>query len=377
MSGKTKYAFIDRDGTIIEEPADEQIDSLDKLALVSGVIPALLQLQQAGYRLIMVSNQDGLGTDSFPQADFEPPQQLLRQILSSQGIRVDAEHFDAHFENDNAPTRKPGIGMLLEYLRSGDMDFQRSVVIGDRQSDLQLADNLGITGHLLDAEHDWHEVVNAILTTPRTGRIERKTNETAIRVSVNLDQMRPPEIATGIGFFDHMLEQLAIHGNFGCRIQASGDLHIDEHHTVEDVALALGQALDQALGDRRGIGRYGFVVPMDEALAQASIDLTSIDLARTDLTGIELSAVDLSGRPWFVLQGKLPDTRIGEISTAMVKHFFHSLAQMLRAAIHIDIRGENPHHMVEGMFKACGRALRPALASKVGDQLIPSSKGIL
>jgi len=367
MSGKIKYAFIDRDGTLIEEPADEQIDSLDKFALVSGVIPALLRLQQAGYRLIMVSNQDGLGTDSFPQADFEPPQQLLRQILSSQGIRVDAEHFDAHFENDNAPTRKPGIGMLLEYLRSGDMDFQRSVVIGDRQSDLQLADNIGITGHLLDAEHDWHDVVNAILTTPRSGRIERKTSETAITVSVNLDQMRPPEIATGIGFFDHMLEQLAIHGNFGCRIQASGDLHIDEHHTVEDVALALGQALDQALGDRRGIGRYGFVVPMDEALAQARVDFDQVDLA----------AVDLSGRPWFVLQGKLPDTHIGALSTAMVKHFFHSLAQTLRAAIHLDIRGDNAHHMVEGMFKACGRALRPALASKVGDQEIPSSKGML
>jgi len=367
MSGKIKYAFIDRDGTLIEEPADEQIDSLDKFALVSGVIPALLRLQQAGYRLIMVSNQDGLGTDSFPQADFEPPQQLLRQILSSQGIRVDAEHFDANFENDNAPTRKPGIGMLLEYLRSGDMDFQRSVVIGDRQSDLQLADNIGITGHLLDAEHDWHEVVNAILTTPRSGRIERKTSETAITVSVNLDQMRPPEIATGIGFFDHMLEQLAIHGNFGCRIQASGDLHIDEHHTVEDVALALGQALDQALGDRRGIGRYGFVVPMDEALAQARVDFDQVDLA----------AVDLSGRPWFVLQGKLPDTHIGALSTAMVKHFFHSLAQTLRAAIHLDIRGDNAHHMVEGMFKACGRALRPALASKVGDQEIPSSKGML
>jgi len=362
MSSKIKYAFIDRDGTIIEEPADEQIDSLDKLALVAGVIPALLRLQQAGYRLIMVSNQDGLGTDSFPQADFEPPQQLLRQILSSQGITFDAEHFDPHFEYDNATTRKPGIGMLLDYLRSGDMDFQRSVVIGDRQTDLQLAANLGIQGHLLDDSHGWNDIVNAMLATPRTGRVARQTSETSITVTVNLDQMHPPEIATGIGFFDHMLEQLAIHGNFGCRIHASGDLHIDEHHTVEDVALALGQALDQALGDRRGIGRYGFVVPMDEALAQASVDL---------------AAIDLSGRPWFVLNGVLPDTRIGELSTPMVKHFFHSLAQMLRAAIHIDIRGDNAHHMVEGMFKCCGRALRPALASQAGEQQIPSSKGML
>lgn len=367
MSGKIKYAFIDRDGTLIEEPADEQIDSLEKFALIAGVIPALLRLQQAGYRLIMVSNQDGLGTDSFPRTDFEPPQQLLRQILESQGIRFAAEHFDPHFEHDHAPTRKPGIGMLLDYLRSGDMDFQRSVVIGDRQSDLQLAENLGIKGYLLDAEHDWQSIVNAMLSTPRCGLIERNTSETSIKVEVNLDQMHAPGISTGIGFFDHMLEQLAIHGHFGCRIQARGDLHIDEHHTVEDVALALGQALDQALGDRRGIGRYGFVVPMDEALAQTRVDFEYVDLA----------AVDLSGRPWFVLQGALPDTHIGTLSTAMVKHFFHSLGQTLRAAIHIDVRGDNAHHMVEGMFKSCGRALRPALAQQTGEQQIPSSKGML
>ncbi len=367
MSGKIKYAFIDRDGTLIEEPADEQIDSLDKFALVSGVIPALLRLQQAGYRLIMVSNQDGLGTDSFPQADFDPPQQLLRQILDSQGIHFAAEHFDPHVDADHAPTRKPGIGMLLDYLRSGDMDFQRSVVIGDRQTDLQLAENLGIQGYLLTAEQGWRDIVTAMLATPRCGRVERNTSETAIKVEINLDQMHKPKITTGIGFFDHMLEQLAIHANFGCRIQAQGDLHIDEHHTVEDVALALGQALDQALGDRRGVGRYGFVLPMDEALAQTSIDMAAIDLA----------AVDLSGRPWFVLRGELPDTRIGELSTAMVQHFFHSLAQTLRAAIHIDIRGDNAHHMVEGMFKCCGRALRPALAVQADEPAIPSSKGLL
>ncbi|MDA3935146.1 MAG: bifunctional histidinol-phosphatase/imidazoleglycerol-phosphate dehydratase HisB [Gammaproteobacteria bacterium] len=377
MSGKIKYAFIDRDGTLIEEPADEQIDSLEKVALVKDVIPALRQLQQAGYRLIMVSNQDGLGTDSFPQAAFDAPHKLLRQILSSQGIRFAAEHFDPHFEHEHAPTRKPGLGMLLEYLRAGDMDFQRSVVIGDRQSDLELAANLGVQGHLLDTGHGWLAIVAALLQQPRTGSVQRQTNETSIRVRVNLDQMHKPEVTTGIGFFDHMLEQLAIHANFGCRIQAQGDLHIDEHHTVEDVALALGQALDQALGDRRGVGRYGFVLPMDEALAQTSIDMASINMAAIDTAAMDLAAVDLSGRPWFVLRGELPDTRIGELSTAMVQHFFHSLAQTLRAAIHIDIRGDNAHHMVEGMFKCCGRALRPALAVQADEQAIPSSKGLL
>jgi len=363
MSAKTKYLFIDRDGTIIEEPEDFQIDRLDKLRLVSGVIPALLQLQAAGYQLIMVSNQDGLGTDSFPQADFDGPHQMLLSILNTQGIEFAAEHIDPHFDHDNAPTRKPGIGMLLPYLQSGDMDFQNSAVIGDRETDLQLADNLGIRGFRLDdntnEDHtDWPGIVHQLLNQPRTASCHRKTSETNITVQVDLDAKEPVSMQTGIGFFDHMLEQLAIHGGFSATIHAQGDLHIDEHHTVEDVALALGQALDKALSDRRGIGRYGFVLPMDEAQARV--------------------AIDLSGRPYFVLQGQLADTRIGALSTEMVKHFFHSLAQTLRAAIQIHIEGENSHHMVEAMFKGTGRALRPALShSSNTSQDIPSSKGIL
>ncbi len=358
MSGKTKYLFIDRDGTIIEEPEDFQIDQLEKLQLIPDVIPALLKLQAAGYQLIMVSNQDGLGTDSFPQADFDGPHQLLLSILNSQGIQFAAEHIDPHFEHDNAATRKPGIGMLLSYLQSGDMDFQRSAVIGDRETDLQLADNLGIRGfRLADGELDWPGIVHQLLDQPRTAHISRKTNETSIDINVDLDAKQPLAINTGIGFFDHMLEQLAMHGGFAASIQATGDLHIDEHHTVEDVALALGQALDQALGDRRGIGRYGFVLPMDESQARV--------------------AVDLSGRPYFVLQGQLPDTRLGGLSTEMVKHFFHSLAQTLRAAIQIQIEGENSHHQVEAMFKGLGRALRPALCRDSTSQGIPSSKGTL
>jgi imidazoleglycerol-phosphate dehydratase/histidinol-phosphatase len=352
-----KYAFIDRDGTLIVEPEDEQVDALEKFALVDGVIPALLRLQQAGYELVLVSNQDGLGTPSFPREAFEPPQALLRQVLASQGIRFAAEHFDPHVEADQATTRKPGIGMLLPYLRAGDMDFERSVVIGDRDTDLQLAENLGIAGHRLTQAHGWDAIVRAILDRPRIARVHRETRETAIEVEVNLDHADAPSIETGIGFFDHMLEQLAVHGGFGLRLVARGDLHIDEHHTVEDVALALGEALDRALGDRRGVGRYGFVLPMDEALAQA--------------------AIDLSGRPYFVLEGTLADTRIGGLGTPMVRHFFHSLAQTLRAAIHLQVRGDNAHHVVEAMFKACGRALRPALARDGDGGAVPSSKGLL
>lgn len=359
MGGKTKYLFIDRDGTIIEEPDDFQVDSLDKVKLVPGVIPALLKLQSAGYQLVMVTNQDGLGTDSFPQADFDGPHQMLQSILTSQGIQFAAEHIDPHFEHDNAPTRKPGIGMLLGYLQSGEMDFAHSAVIGDRETDLQLADNLGVRGLRIGPEYlSWPGIVHELINQPRTARVERKTSETGIVISVDLDTTQPLSISTGIGFFDHMLEQLALHGGFAATIEAAGDLHIDEHHTVEDVALTLGQALDQALGDRRGIGRYGFVVPMDEAQARV--------------------AVDLSGRPYYVLRGQLPDTRIGGLSTEMVTHFFHSLAQTLRAAIHIHIEGDNSHHQVEAMFKGVGRALRPALSRGTPEPFsIPSSKGLL
>lgn len=358
MSGKTAYLFIDRDGTLIEEPEDFQVDRLDKVKLVADVIPALLRLQAAGYQLIMVSNQDGLGTDSFPTEDFTGPHELMLSVFSTQGIVFQAIHIDSHFECDNAPTRKPGIGMLLSYLHSGDMDVTRSAVIGDRDTDLQLADNMGIRGFKIGADGlTWPDITHTLLTQARTVITSRKTQETDIQIAVDLDKPEPVSINTGIGFFDHMLEQLALHGGFSADIQAAGDLHIDEHHTVEDVALALGQTLDQALGDRRGIGRYGFVLPMDESQARV--------------------AVDLSGRPYFVLQGELPDTRIGALSTAMVKHFFHSLAQTLRAAIHIHIEGENSHHMVEAMFKATGRALRPALQRDAANHDIPSSKGML
>ncbi|MCF6226138.1 MAG: bifunctional histidinol-phosphatase/imidazoleglycerol-phosphate dehydratase HisB [Xanthomonadales bacterium] len=357
---KRRILFIDRDGTLITEPADKQIDSLEKLELFDGVIPALLQLQQAGYELVIVSNQDGMGTDAYPQQDFDIPHQKMHNLFRSQGITFAAEHIDPHFEHENSPNRKPGIGMLLDYLKSGDLDLNDSWVIGDRQTDLQLAENMGIDGLLIGDGSDsnslnWANICHLLINKPRQAETRRNTNETEIEVKVDLDASGGSKINTGIGFFDHMLDQLASHGDFQLQLHCRGDLEIDEHHTVEDCALALGQTLNQALSDRRGIGRYGFSLPMDESLAEVSIDL--------------------SGRPAIVFKAAFPRDQVGEFSTEMIKHFFASLSQSLGAAIHIKVSGENTHHMIEAIFKGVGRALRPALA-KQGFEM-PSTKGIL
>lgn len=352
-----KILFIDRDGTLIEEPEDEQIDSYEKLAFVPGVIPALLKLKEAGFRFVMVSNQDGLGTDSFPQEDFEGPHQLMCKILASQGISFDAIHIDPTLPEEHAPTRKPGVGMLLSYLQDPELDRQHSAVIGDRQTDLDLAENMGLQGYRVGQDgQDWASLAQALIDTPRVAKVLRQTNETHIEVQVNLDDPAPPKVQTGLGFFDHMLDQLGAHGGFGLEISCQGDLHIDEHHSVEDTALALGQALDQALSDRRGIGRYGFTLPMDESLAEV--------------------AVDLSGRPAFVFNGEFGRDQVGDLPTEMVLHFFQSLAQTLRAAIHITVTGDNTHHQIEACFKGLGRALRPALERQASG-VLPSTKGVL
>ncbi len=351
-----KILFLDRDGTLIEEPADFQIDALAKFRLVPGVIPALLKLKAAGYEFVMVSNQDGLGTDSFPVADFEPPQRLLLEILESQGIRFSAIHIDPHFEHQGAPTRKPGIGMLLDYLRSGTLDFAQSAVIGDRETDLQLARNLGVRGFRLGPDHDdWATIAHRIAEAPRIASVERVTSETRIRVQVDLDREARAEVATGIGFFDHMLEQIGRHGGFALTLTCAGDTHIDEHHSIEDSALALGEALRKALGDKRGIGRYGFTLPMDETLASA--------------------ALDLSGRACLVFDGAFPRSEVGGMATELVSHFFRSLCDALGANLHLSVRGENTHHMVEACFKVFARALRQAIR-RDGDA-IPSTKGTL
>jgi len=353
---KRRILFIDRDGTLIVEPEDKQIDSLEKLELISGVIPALLELQKTGYELVIVSNQDGLGTDSYPSRDFEIPQQKMLHLFESQGINFSAIHIDPPFEHDNTATRKPGIGMVLDYLKSGELDLEDCWVIGDRQTDLTLAENMGIGGLRIGAGfEDWASITHRLVNRPRQSTVERNTNETNIRVFVDLDARGSSQVETGIGFFDHMLDQLASHGGFRLELSCRGDLQIDEHHTVEDCALALGQALNQALGERRGIGRYGFLLPMDESLAQV--------------------AIDLSGRPAIVFEAEFPRDHVGELSTEMVQHFFASLSQSLGASLQLKVRGGNTHHMIEALFNGPGRALKPALA-RLGTDL-PSTKGML
>lgn len=353
---KRRILFLDRDGTLIIEPEDFQVDSLEKLELVEAVIPALLKLKAAGYEFVIVSNQDGLGTASNPLENFQPAHDKMLSLFASQGINFVAEHIDPHFESDLSPNRKPGIGMLLDYLKSGELDLQDSWVIGDRETDLQLAENMGIGGIRCGPDGlGWQDIADQLCTRPRRASVRRDTNETSINVEVDLDTTGGNEISTGIGFFDHMLDQIAAHGGFRLLLSCKGDLEIDEHHTVEDCALALGQALDQALGERRGIGRYGFVLPMDESLAEV--------------------AIDLSGRPAFEFTADFPRDMVGSMSTEMVSHFFASLSQSLRCALHLKVTGENTHHMVEGLFKGAGRALRPALARQGTD--MPSTKGRL
>jgi len=353
---KRRILFIDRDGTLITEPPDQQIDTLAKLELMPGVIPALLELKQAGYEFVIVSNQDGLGTGSFPTPDYEIPQQKMLDIFASQGITFSDVLVDPHFEHQNAPTRKPGIGLVLDYLKCGELDLSDSWVIGDRETDIMLADNMGIRGLRLGGDFEsWASITHQLVNRPRQSTVERKTRETDIRVFVDLDAGSNCTADTGIGFFDHMLDQLASHGGFTLELSCRGDLDIDEHHTVEDCALALGQAMNTALGERRGIGRYGFVLPMDESLAEV--------------------AIDLSGRPAIVFDADFPRDEVGGFSTEMVRHFFASLSQSLGAAIHLKVRGENTHHMIEALFKGAGRALKPALARQ-GNEL-PSTKGVL
>lgn len=353
---KRKILFVDRDGCLIEEPADEQIDSIEKFRLLPDVVLSLRRLVDAGYRLVMVSNQDGLGTASFPTEHFEPPQRLLLDILETQGIRFEAIRIDPHFPHQPNDTRKPKVGMLLDYLRSEDWDRAGSAVIGDRDTDLELAQNMGLRGIRVGPKGvSWPEIVRQLIEQPRRAEVRRQTRETSIVVRVDLDRESEAHARTGIGFYDHMLEQIGKHAGISLWLECQGDLHIDEHHTVEDCALALGQALRQALGDKRGIGRYGFALPMDESEAQATLDL--------------------SGRPYFVFEGSFPRAEVGGLPTELVPHVFRSLCETLGANLHLRVHGENAHHMVEACFKAVARCLRLALRRE-GDSL-PSTKGAL
>jgi imidazoleglycerol-phosphate dehydratase/histidinol-phosphatase len=347
-----KILFVDRDGTLIAEPRDFQIDSVEKFKLLPGVIPALLALRDAGWRFVMITNQDGLGTKSYPRRKWEQMQSLLLGVLNSQGIEFDAILVCPHFERDRCACRKPALGLLNAFLRDPGWDRARSRVIGDRTTDMMLAENMGIRSIKMGT---WPKIAKSLLGEHRVGRVVRKTKETAVAVTVDLDGDGTATVDTGVGFFDHMLEQLAKHGGFDLSLSVKGDLRVDEHHTVEDVGLALGAALKKALGDKVGIGRYGFTLPMDETLASA--------------------AVDLSGRAHFAFKGKFPREKVGGLPTEMVPHFFRSLSDALGATLHLSVKGRNAHHMAEACFKAAARALRPALKRGAGG--LPSTKGTL
>lgn len=355
-----KLLFVDRDGTLIEEPEDFQIDAYEKLRLVRGVIPALLKLRDAGYQFVMVSNQDGLGSPSFPRAAFEGPHQLMLQIFESQGITFADVLIDTSLPSDNSPNRKPGIGMMTAYLQARDIDWARSAMVGDRPTDMAFADNLRIRGFQLATPQfggswDWAGIAHALADAPRQALVERNTRETKLHVELDLDREAEPQVATGLAFFDHMLEQIGKHGGFALTIRAEGDLHVDEHHTVEDTALALGQALREALGDKRGIARYGFTLPMDETLASA--------------------ALDFSGRPYLVFEGTFRRERVGDLPTELVPHFFRSLCDVAGLNLNLKVQGDNDHHQIEACFKAVARALRQAIRRE--GAALPSTKGVL
>jgi imidazoleglycerol-phosphate dehydratase / histidinol-phosphatase len=339
-----KILFIDRDGTLIVEPPDFQIDRFEKLDLVEGVIPALLQLISAGYELVMVTNQDGLGTESFPQKEFDGPHALLLRILKSQGIAFREIVIDRSFAHQNLDTRKPGTALMRHYLAADDWSRAESAVIGDRETDLQFAANLGVRGFRLGSEWNWRSIAHTLCASPRTASVERKTRETTIRVTVDLDRSADAVVSTGLGFFDHMLEQIGKHSGISLTLKCDGDSDVDEHHIVEDCALALGECLRKALGDKRGIGRYG-----------------------SDVEGVDARSIEI------VLP--IARERVGDLPTELVPHFFRSLCESLGANLHLSVRGENAHHMVEACFKSVARALRQALRRE-GDAM-PSTKGVL
>lgn len=372
-----KILFIDRDGTIIHEPDDMQIDSYEKLAFLPGVLGYLRQIaQETDYLLVMVTNQDGLGQAHFTEESFWGPHNKMMQILEAEGIHFSAVHIDRSYAHEGLPSRKPGTGMLTEYL-TGDYDLAGSFVIGDRYTDVQLAKNLGAKGILIGRSKDtadddkldtagltehlalqtdsWKDIYQFLKYPQRKVKVERNTNETKIKVKLNLDGEGKSEIKTGLGFFDHMLEQLAKHSGCDLKVKVKGDLEIDEHHTIEDTAIAIGEAFRLALGNKMGIERYGFLLPMDDVLAQV--------------------AIDFSGRPWIVWKATFKREKVGDMPTEMFFHFFKSFSDAAACNLNIKAEGENEHHKIEAIFKATAKAIKMAVKRTGGG--LPSTKGVL
>lgn len=365
---KKKILFIDRDGTLIREPQDEQVDDLAKLDFVPGVIGALSRIvNTTDYRLVMVTNQDGLGTESFPEETFWPAHRAMLRTFEGEGVRFDQVLIDRSFPQDNAPGRKPRTGMVTGYLNEL-LDYDNSYVIGDRRTDMELAVNMGIKGLYLGCEEDvrdipqaravenWGQMAELILRGDRRVSLHRATSETDIRITLDLNGTGRSEIETSIGFFDHMLQQIARHGGVDLTIHAQGDLHVDQHHTIEDTAILLGECFARALGSKKGVERYGYALPMDEARAEVLLDF--------------------GGRHALVWDVELAREYVGDFPTEMTRHFFDAFAQTARANLHIRASGDNTHHVIEAVFKAVARAIRMAVArSERGG--IPSSKGVL
>ncbi|MBE6264762.1 MAG: bifunctional histidinol-phosphatase/imidazoleglycerol-phosphate dehydratase HisB [Prevotella sp.] len=354
-----KILFIDRDGTLIEEPEDEQIDSFKKLKFIEGMFHNLAFIRNnLDFKFVMVSNQDGLGTSSFPEDTFWPVHNFILQSLKGEGIEFDDQLIDRHFPEDNSPMRKPGTGMLKEYIDNPAYDIAGSYVIGDRETDAQLAENLGCKALILGKDGmTWDKIAEILFAGERISEIHRVTKETDVYVKLNLDGTGKCDISTGLGFFDHMLEQIGKHGMMDLTIHTKGDLEVDEHHTIEDTGIALGECILEALGNKRGIERYGYCLPMDDCLCQV--------------------ALDFGGRPWLVWDAEFNREKIGEMPTEMFLHFFKSLSDSSKMNLNIKAEGTNEHHKIEGIFKALARSLKMAVRRDIYHFELPSTKGKL
>ena len=354
-----RILFIDRDGTLIEEPADEQIDSFEKLKFVKGVFRNLAFIREKlDFEIVMVSNQDGLGTDSFPEDTFWPVHNFILQTLEGEGIKFDEILIDPHFPEDNAPTRKPNTGLVEKYMQNPEYDIANSYVIGDRETDRTFARNIGCKSLVLSDEGmSWDKIAEILFAGERTAEVKRATKETDIHIKVNLDGTGKCDISTGLGFFDHMLEQIGKHGMMDLMIHTKGDLEVDEHHTIEDTAIALGECILTALGNKRGIERYGYSLPMDDCLCSV--------------------ALDFGGRPWLVWDAEFKREKIGEMPTEMFLHFFKSLSDAAKMNLNIKAEGQNEHHKIEGIFKALARSLKMAVKRDIYHYELPSTKGLL